>query len=306
MADCYTAAIPGAIAAEKCIQVAPLSLSPQCGSCCSVSADDIIIEFDKPKTWPCCNYTCVGCDKCVHIHNDRDRVVRIKSRVLRGVLTLTCLSHEEALDRGVSVLYAVCINGVHVMDLAAISCSFTRMKFDVSRANNSSKKADPDTIALKVGANNERHTGQEDVYRRSPVMILAALKGAEWSAYRTAVVCAKTSNVNVDGVYVRHAPAPGTIRSKPDTRCRLKTEFAEAHQACTDIYAASSLQDQIAILETIYQIRMSRADGGASRQPVVKTQPPLRVAPVLTVPAVTVAADTASVDDDTEFFANLT
>jgi hypothetical protein len=304
MADCCTAAEPDAIFAETCAQSAPLSLSPQCGSCCGVSADDIVIEFDKPKSWPCCNYTCIRCDKCVHIHNDRDRVARIKSRVLRGALTLSCLSSEEALARGVSVLYAVCINGKHVMDLAAISCSFTRMKFDVSRANNSSKKTDPDTIAIKVGATNERHAGREDVYRRSPVMILAALKGAEWSAYRTAVVCAKTSNINVDGVYVRHAPAPGTVRSKPDARGRLMTEFAEAHQACVDIYAASSLQDQIAILEAIYQIRMNRVDSCPGRLHAVKIRKPSHMAPL---PTVTIAADPASVgeEEDAEFFASL-
>ena len=277
-------------------------LASSCGGNEAVQSDGITIEFDVPATWPCCNYTCVRCNMCQHIHNDRERVIRIKSKMLRGVLTLSVMTEDAAASRGVSVIYAVCINGVHVMDLAAISCSHSSMKFSISRSHKSSGKSDPDTIVLKVGSINSRVQGRENVYRRSPVLILAAEKDKDWTAYRTAVICAKTSNVNCDGVYVRHARLPGAAaKAAPDARTSLASDFAEAHQACVAIYAATSLQQQVAILETIYWMRASRAENRADSKLVSRIRK-VSAQPDIVHEAATAYASVAHADDDEGVF----
>jgi hypothetical protein len=170
------------------------------------------------------------------------------------------LSSKDAEGRGVSVLYQIYINGRPAIDLAAISCSRTEITFDISRSNSKVNKDNPDRIALKVGAVNSL---QEDgVYRRSPVLILASLTKQEWSVFHTAIICAKTSNVSVNGVFVRHAKKNRTDGA--ELRTGHSSELAEAHDACVEIYKAVKPKDQVSILETFYTMREQRASGKSS------------------------------------------
>lgn len=221
----------------------------------------IELRFKAPKSIKCCNYSHldlsgnVQCSHCEHIHNDRSRVLVAKHSMFGcGAIKIEKCTGYEASSRGVCVLYAISskISGEHIADIGALSCRYTQVQFSTPSKANSEKGIE--LASIKVTALND--VDSNGAYKWNPILIVMSKPGEQWSAFQTAVICAKNSNARCGDMFFRKKPKDIETANIRENRSHITKMLAKSHAACLSIRKSRSFEEMVSILHDVYTERL--------------------------------------------------